>query len=83
MNIFPWEQVLADPADPASLVDELITFSVALLPEEPILGRAADERVGYFYLGYSNIGDHRNNPNFTSHYKHESDLVDTNVKVSP
>ena len=64
------------------MVNELITFSVALLPEVPLTGRALDERVGFFYLGYSNVGDHRNNPNFTSHYTHESDLVDTDVKVS-
>ena len=71
-----------DPADPHSaLVSEMISYSMALLPEEPMVGRAMDERVGYFSITYQDVGDHRLNNNVSASHKHLSERVDTKVKI--
>jgi len=71
-----------DPSDPASpKVSETISFSMALLPERPLVARALDERIGFFSIGYQDVGDHRHDPNVTASHKHLADRVDTKVKI--
>lgn len=71
-----------DPKDPSSaVVSETISFSLALLPDEPLVGRAMDDRVGFFSVSYQDVGDHRLNPNVSASHKHLSEQVDTKVKL--
>lgn len=71
-----------DPEDPGSaMVSETISYSIALLPETPLVGRALDERVGYFSITYQDVGDHRLDSNVSASHKHLSDRVDTKVKL--
>lgn len=58
-----------------------LAFSVALLPSDPLLPRALDDRVGFFYLAYTDLGDHRHNTNITAYMRHESDTVDPAIRV--
>ena len=35
-----------------------LLISLALLPDEPMVGRAADRRVGFFTTAYTDVGTH-------------------------
>ncbi|CAM9774055.1 unnamed protein product [Chrysoparadoxa australica] len=69
-----------DPHNPASLqmstVPVSLRFSMALLPEEPMLPRIADDRVGYFTTSYTDLGDHREQVTGAAR---ESSLIDSDV----
>lgn len=67
--------------DDPSLVPVFVTYSLAMLPDEPITPRALDPRVGYFYHAYTDLGDHRQNTNMTHFLRHESEGVDTRIRV--
>jgi len=58
-------------------LDVALMFSVALLPEEPMMARVWDERVGYFTANYIDLGDHREDVL----ENHASSMVDRNVKI--
>lgn len=67
--------------DDPTLVPVFVTYSLAMLPDEPITPRALDPRVGYFYHAYTDLGDHRQNTNMTHFLRHESEGVDTRIRV--
>lgn len=55
-------------------VTALIHYSLALLPEKPMVGRYRDERVGFFATGFSHYGTQRNrveNKQFISRFRLE------------
>lgn len=70
-----------DPKDPTTLVPVSLAFSLALLPDVPLTPRALDSRVGFFYISYTDIGDHRQNANISTYVRHESDAVDARIRV--
>jgi hypothetical protein len=51
-------QITMDHMDPSSVTSHEIHFSLVQLPHTPMVGRRADDRVGYFTSTYLDIGVH-------------------------
>jgi hypothetical protein len=57
-------------------VDIGVLVSLALLPKQPMVGRQADPRIGYFSTGYVDLGEHPSRKDVRP-----SRRIDTNVRL--